>query len=156
MRRVIIRKSRREIDQMAAAGDVVAQTLELIGEHVQPGVTTRRARPLADEFIRSQDGVPTFMGYRGYPAATCLSPNGMVVHGIPGDYRLAEGDVLSADVGVTLGGFVADSAYTFPVGQISDEAAAPPGRRPRRPRGRASSKSARATGSATSPPPSSA
>src|SRR5215218_579085 len=88
---------------MAAAGDVVAQTLELIADRIRPGVTT-------------------FMGYRGYPAATCLSPNEMVVHGIPGDYRLAESDVLSADVGVTLGGFVADSAYTFPVGQISDEA----------------------------------
>jgi methionyl aminopeptidase len=119
---VIIRKSRHEIDQMAAAGEIVAQALELIGEHVRPGVTTGELDRLADEFIRSQDGIPTFMGYRGYPAATCLSPNSMVVHGIPGEYRLADADVLSADVGVTLGGFVADSAYTFAVGQISDEA----------------------------------
>src|SRR5581483_3317941 len=67
-------------------------------------------------------GVPTFKGYRGYPAATCLSPNDMVVHGIPGKVKLADGDILSVDVGVTLDGFVADSAWTFPVGSISADA----------------------------------
>jgi methionyl aminopeptidase len=66
--------------------------------------------------------VPTFKGYKGYPAATCLSPNSMVVHGIPGKARLADGDILSVDVGVTLDGFVADSAWTFPVGTITAEA----------------------------------
>jgi methionyl aminopeptidase len=119
---VIIRKSQWEIDQMAEAGVVVADTLALIGEHVAPGVTTGELDKLAAEFIRSRGGVPTFEGYRGYPAAICASPNAMVVHGIPGSYRLGEGDVLSVDVGVTLGGFVADSAYTFPVGEIDDEA----------------------------------
>jgi methionyl aminopeptidase len=119
---VIIRKSRRELDQMAVAGDVVARTLELLAEHIRPGVTTGELDRLADDFIRSRGGVPTFMGYRGYPAATCLSPNDMVVHGIPGAYLLREGDILSADVGVTLGGLVADSAYTFAVGEISGEA----------------------------------
>lgn len=107
---------------MAAAGDVVARTLELLREHVRPGVTTGELDHLADEFVRSHGGVPTFMGYRGYPAATCLSPNDVVVHGIPGPYALEEGDILSVDVGVTLGGFVADSAYTFAVGTISEAA----------------------------------
>jgi methionyl aminopeptidase len=119
---VIIRKSAREIEQMAEAGAVVARTLELLGEHIRPGVTTAELDRIADEFIRSHDGVPTFKGYRGYPASICTSPNDMVVHGIPGAYALDEGDILSVDVGVTLGGFVADSAYTFPVGEISDEA----------------------------------
>src|SRR5205814_1244776 len=77
---------------------------------------------LAEEFIRSRGGVPTFKGYRGYPASICTSPNAMVVHGIPGPYALGEGDLLSIDVGVTLAGFVADSAYTFPVGEISADA----------------------------------
>jgi methionyl aminopeptidase len=119
---VIIRKSARELDQMDAAGDVVARTLELLARHIRPGVTTGELDRMADDYIRSYGGVPTFMGYRGYPAATCLSPNDMVVHGIPGSYVLREGDILSADVGVTLGGLVADSAYTFAVGEISPEA----------------------------------
>jgi methionyl aminopeptidase len=119
---VIIRKSAQELDQMEAAGRVVAQTLALVGEHIRPGVTTQELDELAEEFIRSQGGVPTFKGYRGYPASICVSPNAMVVHGIPGPYTLKDGDILSVDVGVTLGGFVGDSAYTFPVGEVSEEA----------------------------------
>ncbi len=119
---MIIRKSPHEIEAMARAGEVVVETLELMREHIRPGVTTGELDALADEFIRSRGGVPTFKGYRGYPASICASPNEMIVHGIPGPYRLDEGDVLSIDVGVTLGGFVADSAYTFPVGDVSPEA----------------------------------
>jgi methionyl aminopeptidase len=119
---MIIRKAAAEVERMARAGEVVADTLALIGERVRPGVTTEELDAVADEFIRAQGGVPTFKGYRGYPAAICTSPNDMVVHGIPGPYALEEGDVLSVDVGVTLDGFVADSAYTFPVGEISPEA----------------------------------
>jgi methionyl aminopeptidase len=119
---VIIRKSADEIEKMARAGEVVAETLALIGEHARPGVTTGELDELAEEFIRSRGGDPTFKGYRGYPAAICTSPNAMVVHGIPGPYVLGEGDILSVDVGVTLDGFVADSAYTFPIGDISQEA----------------------------------
>jgi methionyl aminopeptidase len=85
-------------------------------------VTTHELDQLADEFIRSRGGTPTFKGYRGYPASICTSPNAMVVHGIPGPYVLRDGDVLSVDVGVTLDGFVADSAFTFPVGEISPDA----------------------------------
>ena len=119
---MIVLKSDAEIEVMARAGRVVADTIALLGEHMRPGVTTKELDSLAEEFIRTHGGVPTFKGYRGYPASVCLSPNDMVVHGIPGVYALEEGDVLSVDVGVTLDGFVADSAYTFPVGAISEEA----------------------------------
>ena len=118
----IIRKSARELELMAAAGEVVARTHELMREHVRPGVTTGELDRIAEEYIRSEGGVPTFKGYRGYPAALCISRNDMVVHGIPGRDALAEGDVVSIDVGVTLGGFVADSAWSYAVGEISDEA----------------------------------
>jgi methionyl aminopeptidase len=100
----------------------VAETHALLGEHIRPGVTTGELDRLAEEFIRSRGGVPTFLGYRGFPASLCLSPNDMVVHGIPGKYRLEDGDILSVDVGVTLDGFVADAAYTHSVGDASDEA----------------------------------
>jgi methionyl aminopeptidase len=119
---MIIRKAPAEIERMARAGAVVADTLALIGERARPGVSTQELDELADEFIRSRGGVATFKGYRGYPASICTSPNDMVVHGIPGLYTLREGDLLSVDVGVTLDGFVADSAYTFPIGEISPEA----------------------------------
>jgi methionyl aminopeptidase len=119
---VIIRKSADELDAMARAGQVVVDVLELIGEHVQPGATTLELDSLAEEHIRSQGGVPTFKGYRGFPGSICSSPNSMVVHGIPGPYRLEDGDMISIDVGVTLDGFVGDSAYTFAVGDIDLEA----------------------------------
>ena len=119
---MIVRKSPKEIAQMARAGRIVAETLSLLAEQIRPGVRTIALDAIADDFIRSQGAQPTFKGYRGYPASICTSPNAMVVHGIPGQQALVEGDVLSVDVGVTLGGFVADSAYTFPVGEISPEA----------------------------------
>jgi methionyl aminopeptidase len=119
---VIIRKSPQEIEQMARAGRVVVDALTLVGEHARPGITTAELDAIAEEFITAQGGYPTFKGYRGYPAATCISPNEMVVHGIPGPYELDDGDIVSIDVGVTLDGFVADSAYTFAVGEISAEA----------------------------------
>jgi methionyl aminopeptidase len=122
---VIVRKSAQELEQMARAGTIVADTLALLAEHVRPGTTTAELDRLADDFIRSKGGVPTFKGYRGpypYPASICTSPNEVIVHGIPNGYALGEGDILSVDVGVTLDGFVADSAYTYPVGEIDPEA----------------------------------
>jgi len=119
---LIIRKSPEEIEKMAAAGRVVVGTLALVGEYLRPGVSTGELDRLAAEYIASQGGTSPFMGYRGYPASICTSPNGMVVHGIPGPITLDDGDILSVDVGVTLDGFVADSAFTFPVGEISPEA----------------------------------
>jgi methionyl aminopeptidase len=120
---MIIRKSPSEIETMARAGRVVADTLALVGEHLRPGITTGELDQIADEFIRSRGGTSSFKGYRGYPAAICTSPNDMVVHGIPSGRSLSEGDILSVDVGVIKDGFVADSAYTFAVGEISPEAA---------------------------------
>jgi methionyl aminopeptidase len=119
---MIIRKSEREIEAMARAGRVVADALALLGENMRPGVTTQELDRLAEEYIRSQGGAPTFKGYHGFPASICTSPNSMVVHGIPGAYRIEDGDLISVDVGVTLRGFVADSAYTFAVGAIDDDA----------------------------------
>jgi methionyl aminopeptidase len=119
---MIIRKSAAEIERMERAGRVVADTLALVGEHVRPGTTTAELDVVADEYIRSQGGAPTFKGYRGYPASICTSPNDVIVHGIPGPYALEEGDILSVDVGVTLDGYVADSSYTFAVGRIHPDA----------------------------------
>ena len=119
---MIIRKSQQEIEGMARAGELVAETIALIDEHVQPGVTTGELDRIAEEFIRDHGGVPTSKGYRGFPAATCISPNSMVVHGIPGEHRVDEGDVISVDIGITLNGLIADSACTFGVGEITREA----------------------------------
>jgi methionyl aminopeptidase len=107
---------------MARAGELVADTITLLGEHLQPGITTGELDRIAEDFIREHGGVPTSKGYRGFPAATCISPNAMVVHGIPGEHRVEEGDLISVDVGITLNGLVADSAYTYGVGEIDPEA----------------------------------
>jgi methionyl aminopeptidase len=119
---VIIRKSAREIELMAAAGVVVAGTLALLKERLEPGVSMAELDRVAEEYIRAHGAVPTSKGYKGFPAAICISPNEMIVHGIPGDYRAREGDVISFDIGVTKDGLIADSAATFGVGEISDEA----------------------------------
>jgi len=119
---VIIRKSAAEIEGMARAGDVVADTLAMIGEELRPGISMLELDRIAEDHIRERGGVPTSKGYRGYPATLCISPNAMIVHGIPTDYRAEPGDVVSVDVGVTLDGLVADSAYTFGVGEIAPEA----------------------------------
>ena len=118
---MIERKSAAEIETMARAGRVVADTLALLGEAVRSGMTTQDLDQVAEEYIRAQGGVPTFKGYRGFPASICTSPNSMVVHGIPGSYRIDDGDLLSVDVGVTLDGYVADTAYTFGVGDVASE-----------------------------------
>jgi methionyl aminopeptidase len=120
---LIIRKSSQEIEGMARAGELVAETIALLGEHLQPGITTAELDRIAEDFIRERGAVPTSKGYRGFPAATCISPNAMVVHGIPGGHRVEEGDLISVDVGITLDGLVADSAYTYAVGEVDDEAA---------------------------------
>jgi methionyl aminopeptidase len=119
---MIIRKSQEEIDGMARAGEVVVDTLTMIGEELRPGVSMLELDRLAEEYIRDRGGVPTSKGYRGYPATLCISPNAMIVHGIPTEYRAKEGDLVSVDLGVTLDGLIADSAYTFGVGEISDDA----------------------------------
>jgi methionyl aminopeptidase len=117
---VIIKKSPEEIGKMRAAGEILVATLEELESHVAPGVSTEELDAVAERFIRARGGVPTFKGYRGFPGSICASPNAMIVHGIPGPYRLKEGDVISLDVGVTLDGWVADAARTLPVGEIGE------------------------------------
>ena len=116
---MIIRKSNQEIESMARAGELVYETLQLVAEHLEVGVTMLELDRIADEHIASRGGIPTSKGYKGFPAALCISPNSMVVHGIPDEYRAREGDLISVDLGVTLDGLVADSAVTVPVGEIS-------------------------------------
>jgi methionyl aminopeptidase len=116
---VIIKKSPEEIEKMAAAGAIQAATLDLVANKIRPGISTEELDTAAERFIRSQGGTPTFKGYRGFPGSICASPNAMVVHGIPGRYRLQRGDILSVDIGVTLDGWVADAARTFPVGEVT-------------------------------------
>ncbi len=116
---MIVRKSAEEIERMAHAGQVVAETLAAIEELIDPGVTTKELDEAAEKFIRSQGAVPSFKGYRGFPGSICASPNHMVVHGIPGRYKVKKGDVLSIDIGVTLDGWVADAARTYAVPPVS-------------------------------------
>jgi methionyl aminopeptidase len=117
---VIIKKSPEEIEQMARAGAVLVATLDLLQSNIRPGISTAELDKIAERFIRSHGGVPTFKGYRGFPGSICASPNAMIVHGIPGPYRLKQGDIISIDVGVTLGGWVADAARTFAVGEVGE------------------------------------
>ena len=116
---MIVRKTPEEIEKIAAAGRVLARTLTMLKRKARPGVTTGELDEAAERFIRSQGGEPAFLGYRGFPGSICASPNSMVVHGIPGPYKLRRGDILSVDVGVILDGWVADAAITVPVGNIT-------------------------------------
>jgi methionyl aminopeptidase len=119
---VIIRKGAAEVDRIAAAGSVVAETIAHVGERIEPGVTTLQLDRIAEDFIRSQGGIPTSQGYRGYPRAICISVNEVVVHGIPDDRVVEDADLVTIDVGVTLDGAIADSAYTFGVGEVDEDA----------------------------------
>jgi methionyl aminopeptidase len=118
----IIVKTPEQIDQMAAAGAIQARCLQMLRTKSRAGITTGELDEAADRFIASQGAKASFKGYRGFPGSICASPNSMVVHGIPGTYELARGDILSLDVGVTYEGWVADAAITVPVGEVSAEA----------------------------------
>ncbi len=122
---MIIRKSQREIEKIAAAGELVGETIGHVGSVLKPGVTEEVLDAAAGAFIRERSGIPTSEGYgprgREYPKAICISTNDVVVHGIPGPNEVAEGDLVTIDVGVTLDGYIADSAYTFGVGEIEPE-----------------------------------
>jgi methionyl aminopeptidase len=116
---VIIKKSPQEIEKMAAAGMIQAAALDVVAGKIRPGVSTEELDAAVERFIRSQGATPTFKGFRGFPGSICASPNSMIVHGIPGRYRLERGDILSVDIGVTLDGWVADAARTFTVGEVT-------------------------------------
>ena len=120
---MIILKSRDEIEKMRAASQVVALALAGLAEKVRPGVTTGELDRFAEDVLRSHGAVPSFLGYKGYPSAACISINCEVVHGIPGSRRLEEGDIVGIDLGAIVNGYHGDSAITVPVGQVSAEAA---------------------------------
>lgn len=115
-------KKQGEIEKMRVAGKLTGDALKYIEEHIRPGVTTAQINQRIHEFITSHDAIPSFLGYRGYPASACVSVNDVVVHGIPGSYALKEGDIVSVDVGVIKDGWNGDAARTFGVGKISAEA----------------------------------
>ena len=119
---MIVRKSAGELEAMREGGRITAACLKMLAENAQVGVTTKELDRMAEEFIRSRGATPEFKGYKGFPASICASPNAMIVHGIPGSYRLRAGDIISLDVGVRYEGFVTDSATTVAVGEVSEDA----------------------------------
>lgn len=118
---MIIGKSKRELEKMRAAGQLVGQVREHLRSLVAPGVTTLELDRVAEQIIRDAGALPTFKGYNGFPYSICASVNEQIVHGFPSNYRLQEGDIFSIDVGVTLEGFVGDTATTVPVGRVSED-----------------------------------
>ena len=119
---MIYLKSKAEIDKMRESGRIVARTLRLVSEKIAPGVTPIELNAMAERLIEEEGGIPSFLNYRGFPAAACISVNDCVVHGIPDERPLVEGDVVGLDFGVLKDGWHADGAWTFPVGNISPEA----------------------------------
>lgn len=119
---MIIRKSPDEIEIMREAGRITAAALKSVAENIRPGVTTLKLDAIAEDVIRSLGATPAFKGYHGFPASICASINNEVVHGIPSERRLKEGDILSVDVGAVLDGYHGDCAITFAVGEVEHRA----------------------------------
>jgi methionyl aminopeptidase len=118
---MIIVKTSEEIELMRESALVVSRTLGIIAKEVKPGVSTLQLDKIAEEYIRSQDAVPGFLGLYNFPNTLCMSPNSQVVHGIPNSKLLEEGDIISIDCGAIKNGFYGDHAYTFAVGEIDAE-----------------------------------
>jgi methionyl aminopeptidase len=118
---MIIGKSRKELEKMRAAGRLVGQVREHLRRMVKPGITTLEIDRVAEKMIRDAGALPTFKGYNGFPFSICASVNEQIVHGFPSNYALKEGDIFSIDCGVTLEGFVGDTATTVPVGEVDEE-----------------------------------
>ena len=118
---MIILKTRREIEIMKKAGRLVAQSHELVRKNIKAGVTTKELDLLVEDFLRSQNAIPTFKGYNGFPFSICASVNEEVVHGFPSERKLQNGDIISVDIGATFEGYVGDSAKTFIVGEADAE-----------------------------------
>lgn len=114
-------KTAEQIELIRESNILVSKTLAEMARIIEPGVTTKKLDSVAEEFIRDHNAVPGFKGYNGFPATLCTSVNDEVVHGIPSDYELKEGDIISIDCGVVLNEFYGDSAFTFPVGEVSTE-----------------------------------
>ncbi len=118
---MIVLKSKDEVEIMRRAGQVVARTLNMVGESIRDGMTTAELDRLIEEFLHSHEAIPAFKGYQGFPASACISVDDEVVHGIPGKRVLKEGEIVSVDVGSIVDGFYGDSARTFAIGEISEE-----------------------------------
>jgi len=118
---MIICKTQRELDIMSRAGEIVALTHHQLRKHIKPGVTTKELDQIADIFIRSYDAIPSFKGYNGFTGSICASVNDQLVHGIPGNRTLVDGDIISIDIGAEYKGYHGDSAWTYPVGTIDDK-----------------------------------
>ncbi len=117
---MIILKTTDEIKIIRKACIIAAETLKMLGDIIRPGIKTRELEEYAEEFIRARGGIPAFKGYRGYPASICVSVNNEVVHGIPSERILEEGDIVGIDLGVNYNGYYGDVARTFPVGVVDD------------------------------------
>lgn len=113
-------KSKEEIKCMTIAGNIVYETHQLLKSYIKPGITTKELNQIAEQYILSQSAIPSFKGYNGFPSAICTSLNEEVVHGIPGNYTLKEGDLLSIDIGACYQGYHGDSAWTYPVGELNE------------------------------------
>lgn len=121
MIKLITIKSKREIELLKQAGNIVYRTHEYLKPYIKEGITTKELDRLAEDFIRSQDATPSFKGYQGFPGSICASINDVVVHGIPGNQKLRNGDIISIDIGACYKGYHGDSAWSYQVGEISDE-----------------------------------
>ncbi|NBC73286.1 type I methionyl aminopeptidase [Paenibacillus sacheonensis] len=119
---MIVCKSEAELQYMREAGRIVADTHRLLKTVIRPGVTTKELDEIAETYIRSQDALPSFKGYNQFPASICASVNNELVHGIPGSRKLNDGDIISIDIGAQYKGYHGDSAWTYGVGDISEEA----------------------------------
>lgn len=118
---MIVLKTKEELELMYLSAQLVSKTLGMVAKEIKPGVTTLYLDKLAHDFIKDHGGEPAFLGYGGFPNSLCMSPNEQVVHGIPNETPLEEGDIISVDCGVFMNGFVGDHAYTFEVGEVSPE-----------------------------------
>src|SRR5690606_10019628 len=114
-------KSAEDIEQLRESAIVLSQLLGEIATVIRPGITTLSLDKLAYDYIHDHGGTPAFLNYNGFPSSLCISVNDQVVHGLPGDYVLKDGDIISVDGGVVLNNYVSDSAYTFAVGEVSRE-----------------------------------
>lgn len=118
---MILLKTPEEIELIYKSAQLLSKTLAEVGRHICPGVTTSFLDKIGEQYIRDNGGIPLCKGYEGFPAAFCMSVNDVVVHGFPGELFLKEGDNLSVDCVIELNGYVSDSCYTFPVGEVSEE-----------------------------------
>ena len=119
---MITSKSKREIDLMRKAGEIVALAHQAVAEVIRPGITTGELDRIVEKVIRDHQATPSFKGYNGFPAAICASVNEVLVHGFPSKYALKEGDIISVDIGACYKGYQGDSAWTYAVGEVSEEA----------------------------------